>query len=174
MQTANWIAWPMLHATQILCCESVPCGCQHWCCFCPAGMWHASAASSATPVGMRCWLALAAVASSPWPGRRPAGDTVSSRPPRVAFCEAAPHCILCGHLVHTNCCQWPACTPNYCCPPCRLAAYICGYTTVTIVISGNYSLSNFKEDLQKMYKRAGVKGEGLMFLITDSQVSCTL
>jgi hypothetical protein len=38
------------------------------------------------------------------------------------------------------------------------------------VISGNYSLSNFKEDLQKMYKRAGMKGEGLMFLITDSQI----
>lgn len=57
---------------------------------------------------------------------------------------------------------------------CRLAAYICGYTTVTIVISGNYSLSNLKEDLQKMYKRAGLKGEGLMFLITDSQVSHVL
>lgn len=38
------------------------------------------------------------------------------------------------------------------------------------MISGNYSLSNFKEDLQKMYKRAGMKGEGLMFLITDSQI----
>jgi hypothetical protein len=59
---------------------------------------------------------------------------------------------------------------------CRLAAYICGYTTVTIVISGNYSLSNFREDLQKMYKRAGLKSEGLMFLITDSQVGqcCTV
>jgi hypothetical protein len=53
---------------------------------------------------------------------------------------------------------------------CRLAAYICGYTTVTIVISGNYSLNNFREDLQKMYKRAGLKGEGLLFLFTDSQV----
>eukprot|EP00878_Enallax_costatus_P012531 GHUV01013087.1.p1 GENE.GHUV01013087.1~~GHUV01013087.1.p1 ORF type:complete len:2750 (+),score=1040.15 GHUV01013087.1:633-8882(+) len=52
----------------------------------------------------------------------------------------------------------------------RLAAFICGYATVTIVISGNYSLSNFREDLQKMYKRAGLKGEGLMFLFTDSQI----
>jgi len=60
-------------------------------------------------------------------------------------------------------------TPWLCCVY-RLAAYICGYTTVTIVISGNYSLSNFREDLQTMYKRAGLKGEGLMFLITDSQV----
>ena len=52
----------------------------------------------------------------------------------------------------------------------RLAGSICGYSPVTIVISGNYSMNNFKEDLQKMYKRAGVKGEGLMFLFTDSQV----
>ncbi|KAI8464229.1 MAG: flagellar alpha dynein [Monoraphidium minutum] len=52
----------------------------------------------------------------------------------------------------------------------RLAAFICGYATVTIVISGNYSLSTFREDLQRMYRRAGVKGEGLMFLLTDSQI----
>jgi dynein heavy chain len=41
---------------------------------------------------------------------------------------------------------------------------------VTIVISDNYSLNNFREDLQKMHKRAGLKGEGLLFLFTDSQV----
>lgn len=41
---------------------------------------------------------------------------------------------------------------------------------MTIVISGNYSLNSFREDLQKMYKRAGLKGEGLLFLFTDSQV----
>ncbi len=52
----------------------------------------------------------------------------------------------------------------------RLAAHICGYTTVTITISGSYSMNNFKEDLQKMYRRAGIKGEGLLFLFTDSQV----
>lgn len=52
----------------------------------------------------------------------------------------------------------------------RLAAHICGYTTSVIVISGNYNMNNFKEDLQKMYKRTGVKGEGIMFLFTDSQI----
>lgn len=51
-----------------------------------------------------------------------------------------------------------------------LAAFICGYATVSIVISGNYGLSAFKEDLQKMYRRAGLKGEGLLFLLTDSQI----
>lgn len=39
----------------------------------------------------------------------------------------------------------------------RLSGFICGYATVTIVISGNYNMNNFREDLQKMYKRAGVK-----------------
>lgn len=53
----------------------------------------------------------------------------------------------------------------------RLAGYICGYAPVSIVISGSYNMNNFKEDLQKMYKRAGMKGEGIMFLFTDSQVS---
>jgi dynein heavy chain, axonemal len=52
----------------------------------------------------------------------------------------------------------------------RLASHICGYTTVMIVISGSYGMNNFKEDLQKMYKRAGLKGEGILFLFTDSQI----
>lgn len=39
----------------------------------------------------------------------------------------------------------------------ELAGSICGYSPVAIVISGNYSMHNFKEDLQKMYKRSGVK-----------------
>ncbi|MEW5298846.1 MAG: hypothetical protein WDW36_001923 [Sanguina aurantia] len=52
----------------------------------------------------------------------------------------------------------------------RLAGHICGYATVMIVISGSYSLNNFKEDIQKMYRRTGVKGEGVMFLFTDSQI----
>ena len=41
---------------------------------------------------------------------------------------------------------------------------------MTIVISSNYSLNSFREDLQKMFRRAGLKGEGLLFLLTDSQV----
>ncbi len=43
----------------------------------------------------------------------------------------------------------------------RLAGHICGYATTTIVISGNYNMANFREDLQKMYKRAGVKVSGI-------------
>lgn len=39
----------------------------------------------------------------------------------------------------------------------RLAGHICGYATCTITISGSYTINNFKEDIQKMYKRAGIK-----------------
>ena len=53
----------------------------------------------------------------------------------------------------------------------KLASYICGYTTMGIVLSGNYGVNNFKEDLQKMYKKAGVKGEGVTFLFTDAQIT---
>eukprot|EP00884_Botryococcus_braunii_P010094 jgi/Botrbrau1/19086/Bobra.0077s0003.2 len=52
----------------------------------------------------------------------------------------------------------------------RLAGHICGYSTSTITISGSYTISYFREDIQKMYKRAGVKGDGILFLFNDSQI----
>ena len=53
----------------------------------------------------------------------------------------------------------------------KLAAHLCGMTTYMIVISGSYNVNSLKEDLQKMYKRAGLKGEGILFLFTDSQIT---
>ena len=53
----------------------------------------------------------------------------------------------------------------------RLAAYICGYSLMQIVISSTYSINDFKDDLKAMYNKAGVKGEGVMFLLTDSQIT---
>eukprot|EP01038_Epipyxis_sp_PR26KG_P005447 gene5447-7540_t len=53
----------------------------------------------------------------------------------------------------------------------KLAAYMCGYTLVQIMINQNYSLLDFKADLQAMYTRAGVKLEGVLFLLTDTQIS---
>ena len=53
----------------------------------------------------------------------------------------------------------------------RLAAYICGYSTTQIVISSTYSVNDLKEDLKVMYNKAGVKGEGVLFLLTDSQIT---
>ena len=53
----------------------------------------------------------------------------------------------------------------------RLSAFICGYSLMQIVISSTYSVNDLKDDLKIMYNKAGVKGEGVMFLLTDSQIT---
>lgn len=53
----------------------------------------------------------------------------------------------------------------------RLAAFICSYTVVQIVISSTYGINDLRDDLKAMYMKAGVKDEGVMFLLTDSQIT---
>ena len=53
----------------------------------------------------------------------------------------------------------------------RLAAFISNYSLMQIVISSTYSISDLKDDLKAMYNKAGVRGEGVMFLLTDSQIT---
>mmetsp|Transcript_16968 Transcript_16968/g.60259 ORF Transcript_16968/g.60259 Transcript_16968/m.60259 type:complete len:4617 (-) Transcript_16968:30-13880(-) len=53
----------------------------------------------------------------------------------------------------------------------RLAAFICQYTVTQIVISSTYSINDLKDDLKGMYNKAGLKEEGVMFLLTDSQIT---
>ena len=53
----------------------------------------------------------------------------------------------------------------------RLAAFICGFSVVQIVISSTYSITDLKDDLKAMFNKAGVKDEGVMFLLTDSQIT---
>ena len=53
----------------------------------------------------------------------------------------------------------------------RLSSFICNYTTTQIMISQSYGLTDLKEDLQKMYKKSGIKDEGLLFLFTEGQIS---
>lgn len=43
--------------------------------------------------------------------------------------------------------------------------------TVSIMISSTYGLKELREDLQKYYKKAGIKNEGLMFLFTEGQIT---
>ena len=50
----------------------------------------------------------------------------------------------------------------------KLAAHLCGYDVARIVISGSYGINNLKEDLQIMYKKAGLQDSGIMFLLQDS------
>merc|ERR1711871_175450 len=52
----------------------------------------------------------------------------------------------------------------------RLAAYICGHEVRQLAVSSRYGVEDFKEDLRQMYIGAGVKGLGIMFLLTDSQI----
>ena len=40
-----------------------------------------------------------------------------------------------------------------------------------IVISSTYGINDLKEDLKSMYTKAGTKEEGVMFLLTDSQIT---
>ena len=53
----------------------------------------------------------------------------------------------------------------------RLSAFICGFTVKQIVISSTYGINDLKEDLKWMYNKAGLKEEGVMFLLTDSQIT---
>ena len=53
----------------------------------------------------------------------------------------------------------------------RLSAFICGYSVYQIVISSTYGINDLKEDLKTMYTKAGIKEEGVMFLLTDSQIT---
>eukprot|EP00981_Chlorochromonas_danica_P012313 scaffold4815_cov184-Ochromonas_danica.AAC.1 len=53
----------------------------------------------------------------------------------------------------------------------RLAAHVCGLSVMQIMVSQNYSLLDFRTDLQSMYNKAGIKQEGVLFLLTDTQIS---
>ena len=53
----------------------------------------------------------------------------------------------------------------------KLASFICTYTVYQIQISSTYSMSDFKEDLKIMHNKAGIKEEGVTFLLTDSQIT---
>ena len=52
-----------------------------------------------------------------------------------------------------------------------LASFICGFSVIKITINSTYSMSDFKDDLKVMYRKAGVKEEGVVFLLTDSQIT---
>jgi dynein heavy chain len=53
----------------------------------------------------------------------------------------------------------------------RLAAFVCGFNVATIMVNQTYSLLDFRADLQSMFQKAGVKQEGVLFLLTDTQIT---
>ena len=53
----------------------------------------------------------------------------------------------------------------------RLAAFVSGYSTFQVVITARYSVNDLKADLQIMYRKAGLKSEGISFIFTDQQIA---
>lgn len=52
----------------------------------------------------------------------------------------------------------------------RLAAYVVGLNVFQIKIAKNYRLIEFREDLKKVYRMAGVDNKPTVFLFTDAQI----
>ena len=52
----------------------------------------------------------------------------------------------------------------------RLAAHMCQYNCFQIELTRGYGYEAFHEDLRKIFKVAGGKGEDTVFLFTDTQI----
>lgn len=52
----------------------------------------------------------------------------------------------------------------------KLAAFLCGYEVFQIAVTSNYGLTEFRADLQELYRRVGLKGQKLVFLMNDGQI----
>ena len=52
----------------------------------------------------------------------------------------------------------------------RLASYISGYAVFQVKLTAAYSMGDFKADLFAQYTRAGIKGDGVVFLFSDQQI----
>ncbi|XP_072006034.1 dynein axonemal heavy chain 2 [Engystomops pustulosus] len=53
----------------------------------------------------------------------------------------------------------------------RLAAYICDYKVFQLEVTRGYRKQEFREDLKKLYRLAGVEGRPTVFLLTDTQIT---
>lgn len=53
----------------------------------------------------------------------------------------------------------------------RIAAYICEYYTFQINVTRHYGVSEFKEDLKKLYRHCGVEVRATSFLFNDTQIT---
>ena len=52
----------------------------------------------------------------------------------------------------------------------RMASFVAGMTCTSIEINRGYGMSEFREDIKKFMIRAGVEGQDIVFLFTDSQI----
>lgn len=51
-----------------------------------------------------------------------------------------------------------------------LASYIAGSTLFRLSLSRNYGIIEFRDDLKKLFRMAGVQGRNVVFLLTDSDI----
>lgn len=54
----------------------------------------------------------------------------------------------------------------------RLAAYVAGLRVCSIEITKTYRLSEFREDLKKLFHQTGVAGRPTVLLFDETQVGC--
>ncbi|ETO26653.1 hypothetical protein RFI_10483 [Reticulomyxa filosa] len=52
----------------------------------------------------------------------------------------------------------------------RLASWICSYEVFQIQLTRTYGVNDLLENVRSLYMKAGVKGQGVTFLLTDSQI----
>lgn len=52
----------------------------------------------------------------------------------------------------------------------KLAVFMAELAPMTVIISKSYGVNDFKADLQAMFTKAGVKGQGVGFLFMDNQI----
>ncbi|XP_066578473.1 dynein axonemal heavy chain 2 [Amia ocellicauda] len=52
----------------------------------------------------------------------------------------------------------------------RLAAYICDYRVFSIEVTKQYRRQDFREDIKRLYRQAGVDNRPTVFLLSDTQV----
>jgi dynein heavy chain, axonemal len=52
----------------------------------------------------------------------------------------------------------------------KLSAFICGHDIRQLAVTSKFTVTDLKENLKEYYRMTGVKGTGLVFMLTDSQI----